>query len=255
MRIQGVLLAGLFCVAACGSDPALQVLDQSSDVERATRPGEYFVSDLGVRVGVRTRTFPVDIEVTDAVVVYGDSRNGYPWPLDYDPDLVLDPLPIHAGTAALVEGGAGPDCAEPESTIPHIEMTYTSATGGEQRMRIDLDNPADFVTAAREWCDTRELNLSLGGSGQWPDGRFYVELSLSNPTDGNVLLVSEAFEGPDGRYEYAEIDVPPRTRRSLRIEGNGEGCSHEGPWAHGLVTADGVPLEAPSEDEGEADVC
>ncbi|WP_027863138.1 hypothetical protein [Marmoricola sp. URHB0036] len=236
----------LVVLAACGS-----VGSAPSGADRRIE-AELFADPVwGTRVGIAV-DFPEDRMVTGARMMVGERvLRASLYPLDgTDPEPPPDPLPIDAGVRVSVEANLPPDCNVPSATP--VFVVTSKPTGGKSRIdRYMISNPGDFRNQARKVCRAGP-QLSINGSTIWPDGHFRIGLLVTNP-GGSGQVVSREWTSGHTRWRSAQARVPAGGSATLEITGTGQGCSHDGPWAHRLITLDGVELDPPA--EGSADPC
>lgn len=232
-------LAGPWVLAACGSSAATSGHRDAHTVELVS--ADYYVSEYGVRVGVRVR-FPEDRTVTGARLVTADgARTVSPYPEDgSDYDAPLRRFHLPAGTRILLEGQVTKGCpAVPD--LPVFEVV--SRLEGERHVdRYRPDDRSAFVDAFRGWC-RRGVSVTGISSGATPAGDYRVSLDFTNPGPPAVDIVSEAFQQAGARWRRSSVMVPAGEQAQLVLHGHGAPeCRIVTPWATGHVLVDGVPL-------------
>jgi hypothetical protein len=189
--------------------------------------------------------FPEDRMVTGARMVIGDrDLRASLYPLDgTDPEPPPDPLPLAAGVQVSLEADLPPECDVPSETP--VFVVSSKPKGGKSRTdRYVISNADDFRKQAEKVCRSGP-QLSIAGSTGWPDGRFRIRLRVTNPGTSAAHAVSHQRTSGRTVWRSAQAEVPAGGSVTLEINGTGEGCSHDGPWMHGMVTLDGVPLDPP----------
>lgn len=232
LPVLGLLVA----LSACGSGAS----SAGKRIEAQVFSDPIFGTTVGIAVD-----FPEDRVVTGARMRIGERNlRASVYPIDgTDPEPPPDPLPLAAGVQVSLEAGLPPDCDVPSET-PVFAVSSTTKDGESRTDRYAISNAGEFRKQAEKVCRSGP-QLSVNGSTEWPDGRFRIGLRVTNPGTSAGKAVSH--ERTMGRtvWRAAQADVPAGGSVTLEINGTGEGCSHDGPWMHGMITLDGVPLDPP----------
>ena len=229
--------AVLLALSACAAQP-----EGPPTIALRSSATEYFVSEYGVRVGIRV-DFPQDRTVTGARLVWsGGSDEISPYPLDgTDPDVPLETLELAAGTAVLLEGNVVAPCpSAPDVPIFEVDSLLE---GNERTDRYRPGDPGGFDKAFFEWCE-RPTTMNVRGSQITPQGRYELYLQFSNPGPGTVTIESRAVTRGASRWRPAQLDVPAGAVEQMTVVGHGPPeCMATPPWVTGDVLANGTPIK------------
>lgn len=233
--LLGLVVA--LALSACAVKP-----EPTTSIALRANATQYFVSEFGVRVGIRL-DFPQDRLITGARMMWtGGSDKVKPWPLDgSNPVRPPDTLELPAGEEVLLEGSVVAPCpASPGVPILQVD----SEVEGEKR--TDRFRPGDstgFDRAFFDWC-RRPVTMVIQGSSWEPGGDSKLHLDISNPGPGTVSVVSRAVTQGDNTWKPMQVDVPPGAIERLTIEGHTpELCAATPPWETGDLLANGTPIE------------
>jgi hypothetical protein len=236
-------LCAVGVLAACGTAG-----DSAGKADATPIDADYFVSERGIRVGIRVG-FEQTREITAARLHWdGHADTVALFPLDgTDPDAVLKTIDLEAGSEALLEGRVVAACPRQPST-PVFEVV--SRYGGRRHTeRFVPSRASEFEDAWAEWCE-RSVSMSVNGSTVSPGGDYELRVEFTNPGPGPVKVRSARVSDGTSTWRAAEVVVPAGSTASLTIEGHGPpDCAAVPPWETGHVLAGGVPI-APAEDQG-----
>lgn len=237
----GLLAVGvaISALCSCGSSGAT-----STDATDATAvEAEYYVSEWGVRVGIRIG-YGEPRTVTGASLVTGDaSVEASLYPLDgTDPDAPTT-VSLAPGVEVLIEGHVLVACSGTPET-PVFEVV-SRANGSRTTERFAPADEAGYLRAVAEWCD-RPFTMNVTGSRATPEGDHTLYVEFSNPSVDPVTVTSSRFE--DGAYSWEEstVIVPAGGIERMAIHGHGpqaQGCVPITPWESGHLRADGEVIE------------
>jgi hypothetical protein len=245
LLVTGVLPAVLllWLSAGCASPSASPESGRDVAREATAVTADYYVSQYGVRVGVKVG-FAERRTVTGVRLLAGHRSSVVsPYPLDgTDSDAPLRTVDLPAGTRMLLEGEVTRGCPGAPD-LPVFEVS--SRLDGERRLdRYRPDDRSAFTTAFRRWCH-RGVSVTGVSSRATPDGHYTLRLGFTNPGPHAVRVVSQAFERSGARWERASLTVRGGEQGDLVLRGHGPPeCRIVTPWATGHVLVDGVPLGA-----------
>jgi hypothetical protein len=243
LLLVSVLSMGL---AACGT-----TTDTAAPKKGGLQADVFASAEFGTRLGIAVE-FPEARSVTGAQLRVGDQvLRASLYPLDgTDPEPPPDPLPLAGGVRVSVEATLPPDCDVPGGA-PVFVVTSKTQDGRSLEDRYPVANVREFRSTAEKMCRLGP-RLRLAGSTVRTDGSFTIRLAVTNPGEA-AELVSREWTRDGARWQAARAEIPAGGSVTLKIQGTGNGCSHEGPWEHGQVTLGGTALDPPV--EGYADPC
>ncbi len=233
----------LLClVVALGLSACAAKEEPTPSIALRSSATQHFVSEFGVRVGIRL-DFPQDRVITGARMVWaGGSDKVSPWPLfGDDPNRPPDTLAVPAGAEVLLEGSVVAPCpASPGVPI----FTVDSEVAGEPRTdRYRPGDSTDFDRAFFEWCK-QPVTMVVQGSSWTPDGTSELQLDVSNPGPGTVTVVSREVTEGESTWKPTQLDVPAGAIEHLTIEGHSpDVCTSTPPWETGDLLANGTPIQ------------
>lgn len=210
---------------------------------------DYYVSEYGVRVGIRAG-YPESRVVTEARLVTRDGSVAVPlYPLDgTDPDEPPESVTLGPGDQVLLEGALLARCPSTRD-LPVFEVVSHATGAGSER--TDRFAPADvrgYQRAVKAWC-SRPLTMHVTGSSVTPEGDYTLHVELSNPHPDPVTVTSEQVVGSSS-WQEATVVVPGGSIEQMTIHGHGPPeCAATPPWETGDVRADGRVI-TPKDSDG-----
>jgi len=247
------LIVAAGALAAAGSGDDTEPTRAAAEVESA-QPVDFELdaSAQGLWLGVRQR-YDEDRQLTGGKVVTGGrTQTGLMfWSRRFDDlDAAPHPFPVAAGSEVLIVMSVHPDCSAPGEVPVLVVTSRIAGVEGHEDAYRPMDEDA-WEETVEDFCRLRP-ELAVVGSTQSPDGSFTVTLTIVNPTDEPVEVVSEGFTEGATTWEPGSVTVPPRGEGELVLEGQGQGCSSVNPWTTGRITLNGV---VPDLDEARSEQC
>lgn len=233
---------GLSALMSCGSSTETPTASQDATSVHA----DYYVSEYGVRVGIRVGYDDARTVTAARLVIGGKSQHTALYPLDgSDPDAPPKTITLERSAQVLLENSVLAACAG-VPVIPVFEVD--SRTNGEVWTdRFRPANVAAYRRAVAEWC-ARPITMNPTGSSVTPDGDYEIYVQFSNPGPDPVTVTFDRVEAGPSTWDAATVAVTGGGITEMTLHGHGPpDCAVTPPWETGHVHADGKIIRPEAE--------